>query len=348
MKNLFIGIFTLSLIGGLWVLLAPKEMSTTDAPYVAVDNIKNPKSSAQTNGSSSPDEGLLDDKFAADDDALLKESFKTEQLERPADEIYRNASEALSAVKQGAKNFYDIILEQFVALSDQSCAWCPEFYGGIKQELNNPLLSENEKSYFAEILAISGRVGEVMHLLSLAKEGRSPEESALYLEALEISIGNEDLVKALNSELQQDQPDGIKESVVTAITNQGSSLAVESLYQHLRQMPDKEYYYQQGTGPGEIVPQPEALSKIKEFFMARDELSSLAAKDLIHGGVEGLQILREELARTNDPADKQFLEDAYDHINLDDENKEYLEKVVQEESAGVFKDFAEEALKRFE
>src|SRR5690606_7818650 len=89
---------------------------------------------------------------SVDDDG---EGFEEEDV-RPAIEIYKNADEALQAVKNASKNYDAIVLEQFAAMS-ANCAWCEPFYVQLSELMVSPDRSQDERSYYAEVLAMSGR-----------------------------------------------------------------------------------------------------------------------------------------------------------------------------------------------
>jgi hypothetical protein len=55
----------------------------------------------------------------------------------------------------------------------------------------------------------------------------------LYLDALKMTIGGDDVVKLLSNNLNAENSD-VKESVIAAITNQGSQFAIDTFYQHTR------------------------------------------------------------------------------------------------------------------
>ena len=265
---------------------------------------------------------------------------------RLAPEIYKNADDALNAVKNGSKDYDDLILSQFTQ-PGEDCTWCDTFYKSIKDLINAPDAKPEQKSYYAEILAISGRVENTSTLVDLIKNAKKPEEAQLYAEALELSVGKDDMVNFLAEQLKS-KDETLKESSIAAITNQGSRLAAEVLFKNVAESGNPDGYYSQGIGPGELVPSEEALPYLQEQVQKRDQYSHLAVKSLLNSGLPGLRIVMDTLTNSKDPeADKLMLKDAIDHVNYEEDVESYLKKLVETSKQPLVVDFAKSVLADF-
>lgn len=281
-----------------------------------------------------PDE--TEDDFEDEEDADL----------RTATEIYKNSDEALAAVKNGSKDYDDIILSQFTT-PGEDCTWCDQFYKGIKDLIASADTKPEQKSYFAEILAISGRVENVSSLVDLIKGAKNPEEAQLYAEALELTVGKDDVVHYLGDQLKnKDQT--LRESSVAAITNQGSRLSAELLYKFTVENGDPDGLYSQGIGLGELVPSEDTLPYLQELVQKRDQYSHLAVKSLLNSGLPGLRLVMDTLTNSKDPeSDRALLKDAIDHVNYEEDIEEYLKNIVESSKQPSVVEFAKNILNDF-
>lgn len=269
-----------------------------------------------------------------------------EEEAKPASEVYKSASEAIEAVKKGAVDYDDILLEQFTT-PGADCTWCPDFYKQVKDLLGSPDVKNDQKSYYAEILAISGRIDNVSSLIDSYKNATKPEDKELFSEAIELITGKDDMVQYLGKQLSTDNSD-LKESIVAAITNQGSPLAIDTLYKAAVDSGDPDGYYAQGIGLGEVIPDDESLPKLQEMVQKRDQYSHLAVKSLLNSGIGGLRIVMDILATSSDPeADKRMLKDAKDHVNYEEEIETYLKQLSETSKSSLVKDFSKEILDDF-
>jgi hypothetical protein len=265
---------------------------------------------------------------------------------RLAPEVYKNADEALAAVKNGSKDYDDVILSQFTQ-PGEDCTWCETFYKSVKDLIGAPDTKPEEKSYYSEILAISGRVENVNALVDMIKNAKKPEEAQLYAEALELTVGKDDVVNYLAEQLKtKDQT--LKESSVAAITNQGSRLAAEILYKNTVENGNPDGYYSQGIGLGELVPTEEALPYLQELMQKRDTYSHLAVKSLLNSGLPGLRLVMDTLTNSKDAeGDKALLKDAIDHVNYEEDVESYLKKIVETSQQPSVVNFARSILNDF-
>lgn len=265
---------------------------------------------------------------------------------RLAPEVYKNAEDALNAVKNGSKDYDDVILSQFTQ-PGEDCTWCDSFYKSVKDLINAPDAKPEQKSYYAEILAISGRVDNISALVDLIKNAKKPEEAQLYAEALELSVGKDDVVNYLAEQLKT-KDETLKESSIAAITNQGSRLSAEILYKNTVESGNPDGYYAQGIGLGELVPTEEAMPYLQELVQKRDQYSHLAVKSLLNSGLPGLRIVMDSLTNSKDPeADKLMLKDAIDHVNYEEDVESYLKKLVEESKQPLVVEFAKNVLSDF-
>lgn len=266
--------------------------------------------------------------------------------ERPAAQIYESADQALDAVKKGAEDYDDIILEQFVE-PGEDCTWCDDFYGSLETLMKDSAASEDEKAYYSEILAVSGKVKNIETLVDAIKAGGDSEDAEIFAESLELTIGGDDVVTYLAENLGSES-ELLQESVVAAITNQGSRLAVDTLYEETVKSGDPDEYYEIGIGLGEVIPEEEALPRLQELAMQRDQYSHLSVKALLNYGHDGLVRVFDILATSQDPGfDEKMLTDAIDHVTFEEETEDYLKKVIETTNNPVAKKFAEEALEEW-
>jgi len=246
---------------------------------------------------------------------------------KPAAMAYASAEEALAAALKGAKDFDDSILEQFTEPS-ADCSWCPAFYNSIQELVTNPETPQDQKSYMAEILAISGRPENVQVLVDSIKNAKNSTEADIYAEALELSLGKDDVTKVLGEQLSTTN-DTLREASVAAITNQGSRTAAELLEKHIQERNDPDAYYAQGTGPGEFIPDEDALPLVQEYVARRDAYSPKWALAMINAGLPGLQALFDQLETSNNAeADRNLVRGAIDHVNFEDGVKELADSVA--------------------
>ncbi|WKZ57906.1 MAG: hypothetical protein QY326_04345 [Bdellovibrionota bacterium] len=266
---------------------------------------------------------------------------------RPATEIYTSAEDALKAVKAGANTYDDIVLEQFTML-DPKCSWCPAFYESVRELTFSPSSTPDQRSFYSELLAISGRVENVSALVDAIKNAPNQSERDIYSEALELTIGGDEVVKYLNESMATQDPQ-LKESLVAAMTNQGSRLAAELLYKQTMEAGDADGYYSLGIGLGEFVPEDEALPLLQQYALQRDQYSHLPMKALLNGGLPGLRIVFDILESSSDQeADKRLLRDAVDHVGYDEETEAYLKQMVQSAKNPVAVAFAKQVLEDFQ
>lgn len=240
---------------------------------------------------------------------------------KPATDAYASSEEALAAVLKGAKDYDDSILEQFT-LPDPNCSWCSEFYSSVRDLAMNQNTPQEQRAYLAEILAISGRPDNVQALIDAVKNAPSNDTADLYAEALELTLGKDDVVQIIGEQMSA-QNETLREASVAAVTNQGTRLAAEMLVKDLKEKGDPDGYYAHGIGIGEVIPEEEALPVYQELVRERVPGSHLGVKALLNAGLPGLRILFDEFDNSPNPeADVALLKDAGDHINIDDESVE--------------------------
>lgn len=272
-----------------------------------------------------------------DEDEELEEDIK------PATEIYKSADEALKAIKDGAVDYDDIVLEQFTQ-PDENCAWCPTFYKWVKEMMESSETKADQRSYYAEVLAISGRVDNIRGLVDAVKNAPNSDSAELYAEALELTLGGDDVVHYLGSEFNTSN-ETLKEALVAAVTNQGSRAAVDLLYKNTIEKGDPDGYYSIGIGLGELVPETEAMPYLQEIVQKRDQYSHLGLKSLLNAGFDGLKTVYEVVANSNNPDfDRDMLKGAIEHVGFDEETENFLKQTMNESKSEVWKEFAKSAL----
>ncbi len=281
----------------------------------------------------SADGSALDDTEGAVDVEIL-----------PASRAFKSAEEAMESVKQGAADYSDAVLEQFT-LPGEDCAWCPEFYKGLRDLLASKTVPTEQLSYYAEILSISGRIENIQALVDGIKNPASEEQAQAFSEALELTIGNDQIVNLLAENIAAGTNDQLRESSVAAITNQGSRLAAEVLYKNTVERGDPDGYYSRGTGLGELIPSDEAMPYLQEIMNKRDQYSHLAAKALANAGLPGLKMVFDSLSTSKDiEGDRKILKDMINHLNYDEDVENYLKEQAARTTQPALKEFAERSL----
>ncbi len=350
-KVLPIIIVFLVIVVGVYIFAASKSSS---APGAASDakSTTSADASMDSNGDSNGDSNRDSNSPAdlnmpggmstAEDEGDDTEGM-AEEDDRPAAEVYKSADEALQAVKKGAVDYDDLILEQFTK-PGENCSWCGEFYKSLRDMVVSPNSSEDEKSYYSELLAISGKVENVSSLVDAIKSAGDNEKGDIYAEALELSLGGDDVVKYLGEQLDTDN-NLLKESSVAALTNQGGQSAAEILYKQTVKNGDPDGYYHLGIGLGEYVPDEATLPYVQELAQKRDQYSHLAVKAMLNSGIDGLKAVFDLLGNSTDPEnDKTLLKDAVDHVSVDDDSEPFLKEMAQNGKTESVRRFAQEAL----
>jgi hypothetical protein len=265
---------------------------------------------------------------------------------KPASEAFNSSEAALAAVLKGAKEYDDSILEQFTQ-PGEDCTWCPEFYNSVRDMATNPKTPQDQKSYLAEVLAISGRLENVETLTEAIKNAGSADEADVYASALELAVGKEDITRYLGDQMSATN-ESLREASVAAVTNQGNRLAVELLLKNTIERGDPDGYYGVGIGIGELIPTEDAMPVLHEMVQKRDEYSHLGVKSLLNGGMEGLRIVFDELENSKDTeADKKLLKDAIDHVNFEDGMEEYLKQKIENSKQSNVVAFAKQIQEEF-
>ncbi|MDC0358010.1 hypothetical protein OAO01_04270 [Oligoflexia bacterium] len=343
MKKIFPILVLLIIVAGAWYFIQSGSQAGSNTPLRSGDKLEQ-QQAKKVGDLSSPDlpvdpvDGSIDPEDAEDD--------YIDYDDRPAAEIYKTEEEALKAIEEGAKDYDDIVLEQFTE-PGPDCTWCESFYATLTEKMLAPSLDEDSRSYFAEVLAISGKVEHIKTLVKAIDDAGDSDAADIYAEALELTIGGNDVVGYLTPFLDS-KNELLQESAVAAVTNQGSKLAAETLYQHTVVAGDPDGYYSLGIGLAELIPEEETLPYLNELVAKRDKYSHLAVKALLNYGLEGVKIVFDSLTNSQDAvADKKMLEDAIDHVNYEDEIEAYLKKVVGTSKQPLVVEFAKEALEDF-
>jgi|GEM_PF-776342 len=265
---------------------------------------------------------------------------------QPAAKIYKTADEALAAIKKGAANYDDSILEQFTE-PGENCAFCPELYKNIKEMINAGGLPSEQISFYGELLAISGRPENLAALVESIKAAPNADMKEALSEALELTVGKDEVTTFLGTQLN-DSDARVREASVAAMTNQGNRKAAELLYKATVQKGDADGFYSQGIGLGELVPDDDTIPFLQELVTKHDQYSHLAVKSLLNAGMGGLKTVVDTLSLSKDPeSDRAMLSQAADHVSYDEETESYMTKLAAESKNPVIKEFAEKVLQSF-
>ena len=277
------------------------------------------------------------------DEFEISEEFDT----RPAVEIYANAQEALAALRKGVEDYDDIILEQFT-LPGEECAFCPALYREVTALMLKEGASEDEKAYYSEVLAISGRPENIETLTNAIREAANEDNAEIFAESLELTLGGDDVVELLSNFLE-DKNELLQESSVAAITNQGSKFAAQTLYERAVQRKDPNGDYNLGIGLGEMIPDESTLPYLQELTLKKDEYSHMAVKSLLNYGHDGVVLVFDALTNSANPEqDKKILVDAIDHVGYEEATMDYLKEVLARNPSPVVAQFAQDILDGFD
>ena len=262
----------------------------------------------------------------------------------PANRAYQSAAGAMDKILASADDYDDIVLEQFAELPD-SCEWCNELYENVKEEM---LATEDEnlKSYLAELLAITGKEKNLETIFNAYNESDDDNSRDAYLEALEFTAGDDNLVEFLSTKLATINGDELlRESTIAAISNHGSRNAIEALYQETVKSGDSDGFYALGMGIGEIIPNDDSLPYLVELAEKKDDYSHLAIKALINQGDQGLREAINVIEGSSDSAlNQKLLTDALDHVSFDEETENYIKEVQKTTQSPDVKAFADEII----
>ena len=252
-------IIVIAIIGGVWYWSQTDQGAQQNAAV-------NPSASSSTaTGDVHSADGLTantdggpaaTDKSEADIEQLNPEEFP----DVSADEVYKNADEALEAISRASVDYDDLVLQQFVALKD--CAWCEPFYSSVK-DLVLQTTDIDQNSFYAEVLAISAKRENIEFLVDQVKSDPKSERSEAIAEALEFAVTDDDTVQYLSNFLE-DPSELLVESVAAAISNQGTVLAARILYDNAIKTDNPDGFYSVGVGLGEMIPEPEAFVVLQE------------------------------------------------------------------------------------
>lgn len=345
MKKLLPVIVVVVIALGLWFFISSR-IENESKPTTASQNTNVNPASDQANAKSDSAQNTNSDAETATDETEGGEGLAPTD-DRPAAERYKSAEEALAAIKAGAADYDDLILDQFTE-PGPNCSWCDGFYASVKDLMLSPDTKSEQRSYFAEVLAISGKVENVKAVVDAITGAKSQEEADVFAEALELTVGKDDVVKFLGEQLNQGN-ETLKEASVAAITNQGSKLAIETLYAHTVEKGDPDGYYSMGIGLGEVVPDEEALPYLQELAMKRDQYSHLAIKGMLNSGIDGVKMVMDVLSNSKNPEfDKEMLKGAKDHVSYDEDVVNYLRQVAESGKNNEAVAFAKDVLADFD
>ncbi|MCB0338775.1 MAG: HEAT repeat domain-containing protein [Bdellovibrionales bacterium] len=345
MKKILLPILIIGIIGVGYLTLSKKPEDVGQTESQATQNLSSNTLSSTAPSSTSSSQQSGDSVQEAFQKALSQTSADSSVYEDiSASEKYTSSDEAIAALKAGAKDYDDLTLQHFVELGD--CAWCNDLYNSL-QTLVKETTDEDEMGYYAEALAVSGKPENIAFLVQGIQSETNEDRKDILAEALELTVGGEDVVNYLIG-FTSDNDELLRESAVAAISNQGSLLAAQHLYELAVKNNDPDGYYSLGIGLGEMIPDEEAFGFLQESLMKRDAYAHLAAKALINAGLPGLAITIDVLSNVqNEKLEQDILDGAFDHVAYDEETEAYLTKLQEQSKIPYIKDWASKVLKDF-
>ena len=330
-----------------WVISSQRSLETASTSGSAANTSAEAAASGNGSGDSLASGALMGGQTRLDGSSGIPgEDGEQEIVILPASKAYKSADEAMAAIRKGAADYDDSILEQFTE-PGEDCAFCPELYKNIKDTISAGGLPSEQLSFFGELLAISGRPENLQSLVDSIKSAPNNDVKEALAEALELTVGKEDVTTFLGTQLSESDA-RVKEAAVAAITNQGNRKAAELLYKAATEKGDPDGFYSQGIGLGELVPDDDTIPYLQGLVAKHDQFSHLAVKSLLNAGIGGLRTAMDTLSLSKDPeADRAMLSQAVDHVSYDEETEAYLTKISSESKNPVLKDFADRVLQSF-
>ncbi|MCS6893746.1 MAG: hypothetical protein NZO16_04165, partial [Deltaproteobacteria bacterium] len=247
---------------------------------------------------------------------------------KQASERFTSADSAFQAAKEAVKNYDLEFIESFTL--PINCAWCDEFYEKVKNELLTANLSGEEKSFYAELLTVSGRVPNIEFVVQAYLNAKNDTEKEAYLNALELTVANEEIVDWLGANVTAQQDISLRDSLLSALTNQDSQKAIEFLYSHLIQQENPDADAQKGLGLSEAVPSDESLQFLIDKLKTSDpKYQRFVAASVLNNGLEGLKRFIDFLDTDAGKNLSQHFQSLADHVPFDDEIENYLKEVIQ-------------------
>ena len=311
----------------------------TDVKSGTPNSVKNTNSGAAGATNADGGAGTEGSEAEAGDDGEAGDEGTVDTQEKTAVELYKSADEAIQAIKQASLSYDDLVLEQFTNIGDD-CSWCPSFYQQVKQMMTSAEVNPEQRNYFAEVLAVSGKVDNVKTLLEAVKNAPSQEVAENFAQALELTVGKDDVVNLLGEHIGDDNAT-LREAVVAAVTNQGSRHAVDLLYKNTVERGDPDGMYSKGIGLGELVPEEDAIPRLQELMNQRDKYSHLAVKAILNSGAEGLKLVFDTLSNSkNADFDREMIKGAIDHVSWDEETMAVVDKVLASSPSPLVSEFA--------
>ncbi|MGA1191689.1 MAG: hypothetical protein ACO3XO_05355, partial [Bdellovibrionota bacterium] len=170
---LFVTTLVMGVLAIAFLLLQPDEqLDSGEEQRITTDGSGDSSGTDPENGGpSTPLKDTLDE-------FEISEEFDT----RPATEIYTNVQEALAALQKGVEDYDDIILEQFT-LPGEDCTFCPELYREVTALMLKEGASEDEKAYYSELLAISGRPENIETLTNAIRDAANEDNAEIFAES---------------------------------------------------------------------------------------------------------------------------------------------------------------------
>ena len=327
MKKVVIAAVGLSVLTiGAYVVLGPGNSNTGTGTQTSGSGAIGTGTSGSTGivTGKSTKQGDLTDGVAAD------QSGNGDTPTRPATELYKTAAEALDAIRKASVDFDDAVLDQFTMLPED-CAWCNDLYASLRGMAFEDGLSENQRRFYADILAVSGRTENAAALIKRIESSPPDKDEEVfdYADALGMVAGNDAFMKFLGEHLAT-KDEILKKGLISGLTNQGTAVALEQVYNGMKAEGDTGKKYDGATGLDAAVPLPDAFPFLKEVAGKRDEYSHLAVDALFNSGAEGARAVFDMLRASKDPqADKAMLKDAIRHVFFDEET----EALFKEEAA---------------
>ena len=342
MKNILIAIAVVLIGVIVWLLTAPSSDSPPQSPTSANSSQQNSKPAQTASSSGSSVSTPLDrGQAAGEQDQIIDD--------RPATEAFTDAKGAFDAVLKASADYDDLVLEQFSDLGPE-CSWCDQFYSMVKDTLNSQDLDSDKKSYLAEILAVSGRIENIRSLVELTKSAANSDSSDIFAEALELSILKDDSVELLQKEFQS-ETEVLKEAAIAAVTNQGTPLAVQALWEQTLASKDPDGYYALGIGLAELIPSEASLPVLQKYAEEKNEFSHLPVKAMLNSGLPGVKMVFDLISNSPNPESiKQLLrlDEALDHIAYEEDVKQWVSQILTTSKDPAQLEFAKSIMKDFE
>ena len=201
---------------------------------------------------------------------------------------FQDSSTAFEAILHAADNGLPGIITQFNFRYNEQCIWCDELYTKLSLLASDTNESMLRRFFAAEILAASGNIKSMGHLLHSLEKDPNGESSELYMEAIARARPDDNFIEYTEELLSGDIQQKTRQSLTAMLGYQSSLKAVQVLYNELSRNPDLEGFAELGIGIVVFQADEEAFSFLEDKISRLDDYSAFALSALLQSGPKGV------------------------------------------------------------